>query len=78
MPTIQIKPDVLNRLQEMHALNESSTARAIGVDRATLRRIKDGATPSAAFIAGAVLTFQVPVESLFAVVDRTADDLSVA
>lgn len=72
MPTIQLKTDVLNRLQEMHALNESATARAIGVNRSTLQRIKDGAPPSAAFIAGAVLTFQVPMESLFSFIEAAS------
>lgn len=76
MPTIQIKTDVVERLQKMHSLNESATARAIGCDRATLRRIKEGAAPSAAFIAGSVLLFQVPVEAMFTVVDESIDRLS--
>ena len=72
MATIQIRPDTLKKLQTMSGLNDSATARAIGVDRGTLRRIREGATPSAAFIAGAVLTFGVPVESLFSVVEHDA------
>ncbi|WP_336819789.1 hypothetical protein [Gordonia sp. MMO-8] len=70
MPTLRSKPNVLTKLQDIHGLNEGSTARGIGCDRATLRRIKDGSAPSAAFIAGAVLLFQVPVEALFEVVDE--------
>ncbi|QDQ97949.1 helix-turn-helix transcriptional regulator [Tomitella fengzijianii] len=72
MATIRLRADVLKKLQEMHALNDSTTARAIGVDRSTLHRIKDGATPSAGFIAGAVLTFGVPIESLFSVIEDDA------
>lgn len=72
MPRITLNTAALERLQALHALNESTTARAIGCDRATLRRIKDGASPSAAFIAGAVLTFRVPFESLFAVAECDA------
>ncbi|RDI32398.1 hypothetical protein DEU38_103131 [Rhodococcus sp. AG1013] len=72
MAGIELNTVTLERLQALHALNESTTARAIGCDRATLRRIKDGASPSAAFIAGAILTFNVPFESLFAVSDQLA------
>ena len=72
MPTLQAKAGVINRLQEIHGLNEGSTSRAIGCDRATLHRIKEGSPPSAAFIAGAVLLFQLPVEALFEVVEESA------
>lgn len=68
-PTVRVREGVLQRLREIHRLpSEDAQARLIGVDRTTLRRIDAGASPSAAFIAGATLAFGVSFDTLFTVV----------
>jgi hypothetical protein len=78
-PQIRIKQNILSRLRELHRIpSEEAQARWIGVDRATLRRIDAGASPSAAFIAGAIVAFDLPFEALFDVItsDRAAERVS--
>lgn len=68
--TVRIRDDILFRLRELHHIpSEEAQARLIGVSRSTLRRIANGASPSAAFIAGAIVAFDLSFDALFIVTD---------
>lgn len=74
-PTVRIKPGILSRLRKLNEIpSEEAQARLIGVDRTTLRRIDGGDAPSAAFIAGAVLSLGLPFDVLFEVVEGSAQE----
>lgn len=69
--TLRIKPGLLADLRAKHSItSEHNQARLIGVDRTTLRRIDAGDTPSAAFIAGFTLAFDMPIHEAFEVVEK--------
>lgn len=58
MATVQIRPGLLDRLKaNSHIADDEAFARAIGVSRATLSRVKAGESPSIAFIAGVANAF---------------------
>lgn len=67
-PKVRIKDGILHRLREIHRLqSDEALARLIGCDRTTLRRVAAGGSPSAAFIAGAVVAFDLPFDALFVI-----------
>lgn len=62
---IRVKTDQMKELKKLHKLSEIELAKRIGVSTQTVRRAMDGATVSAAFVAGACLYFRTPFETLF-------------
>ena len=69
MNKIRIRPNLLETLQETRRIpTEEAQARMIGVDRTTLRRVKAGASPSAAFMAGVCYAFGLGLGEAFEVV----------
>jgi hypothetical protein len=66
---LRIKPGLLKRLREVRDLpSEEHQARLIGVDRTTLRRVDQGAAPSAAFMASLCSAFDLGLGEAFEVV----------
>lgn len=66
---LQIKPGLIKRLRELRDIpSEEHQARLIGVDRATLRRIDAGSTPSGAFIAMFCDAFGLGIGEAFEIV----------
>lgn len=66
---LQIKEGLLERLRKVNDIaSEDAQARMIGVDRTTLRRIDNGASPSSAFIAAMVVTYGMGIGEMFEVV----------
>ncbi|PPG38640.1 hypothetical protein C5C95_11220 [Rathayibacter sp. AY1B7] len=67
--TLRIKPGLLKRLREVREIpSEEHQARLMGVHRATLRRVDEGAQPSAAFMVAMVDTFGLSIGEAFEVV----------
>lgn len=70
---LRIKPGLLKRLREVRNIpSEEVQARMIGVDRATLRRVDNGSTPSGAFMAGLCVAFDLGVGEAFEVVKEAS------
>lgn len=70
-PTIRIRPGILTDIRNLREIKtDEAQARLIGVDRKTLYRINEGAPPSPAFIAGAVVAFNLPFDAMFEVVNK--------
>lgn len=68
--TLRIKPGLLKRLRELRDIpSEEHQARLIGVDRATLRRVDSGSTPSGFFIANFCGAFNLGIGEAFEVVE---------
>lgn len=63
MPTrLRIRPGLLQQLRSIHQIpDEDDQARMLGVDRETLRRLDEGATPSGAFIAALCEKFDLRI-----------------
>lgn len=70
MPTqLRIKPGLLQRLRATHDIpDEEHQAQLMGVDRETLHRVNNGATPSGAFIAALCETFDLGIGEAFELV----------
>lgn len=67
-PTVKIRSGILHKLRRLHEIgSEEVQARMIGVDRSTLRRIDQGGVPSAEFIAGTCVAFDLPFDALFTI-----------
>ena len=63
---VQIKPGLLARLREVRGIpSEEHQARALGVDRSTLRRVDRGAQPSGAFMAAVCETYSLGIGEAF-------------
>lgn len=60
----------MDRIKEMRSIpSDVVMARMIGVDRHTLRRVREGQEPSGRFVAGATLAFGMGIGELFEVVE---------
>lgn len=72
--TLRIKPGLLKRLRSISGIaSEDAQARAIGVDRTTLRRVDAGAQPSAAFMVGLCATFGLGLGEAFEITKSEKD-----
>jgi transcriptional regulator with XRE-family HTH domain len=68
--TLRLKPGLAERLRELRSIpSEEHQARLIGVDRSTLRRIDNGATPSGTFIAQFCNAFGLGMGEAFEIVE---------
>ncbi|WP_030149753.1 MULTISPECIES: helix-turn-helix domain-containing protein [Mycetocola] len=68
-----IRPGLLARLRETRNIpSEDVQARMIGVDRSTLGRVERGSQPSAAFIVGVCVAFNLGPGEAFEIVDDSA------
>ncbi|MGN7703490.1 helix-turn-helix domain-containing protein [Cellulosimicrobium sp. 22601] len=78
---LRLRPGLAKRLREARSLpSEEAQARLVGVDRTTLRRVDDGAQPSATFIALFCRAFGLGLGEAFEIVsdDQPAPDLAVS
>ena len=67
---LRIKPGLLKRLREVQGLpSEQMQADMIRVDRTTLRRVDQGAAPSAAFMASLCSAYGLGLGEAFEVVE---------
>ena len=67
--TLRIKPGILKHVRDLRNIpSEAVQARLIGVDRATLRRVDRGSTPSGFFIANFCGAFDLEIGEAFEVV----------
>lgn len=70
MATVVIRPGLLDRLKlNSHITDDETFARAIGVSRATLSRVKAGETPSIGFIAGVAKAFGLGLGEVAVIVE---------
>ncbi|MDJ1371783.1 transcriptional regulator [Gulosibacter molinativorax] len=82
MPKLKLRVGVIDRVKELRSIpSDAVMARMIGVDRATLNRVRNGQEPTGRFVAGAVDAFGMGIGELFEVVasddaDQVDDDLA--
>lgn len=69
---VVIRPGLLDRLQTNAGLNDEAFARAIGASRTTLHRVRNGESPSIAFIAGVARAFSLGLGEVAVIVDGEA------
>lgn len=77
MARLQMRPGLIGRLRETRSIpSDEVVARMIGCDRATLRRIENGAQPSGTFVAGVVTAFGLGIGEAFEVIPEEAAALA--
>lgn len=74
MAQLKLRGDVLDRIKETRSIPSYDVlARMIGVDRATLQRVRAGQEPSGRFVAGAALAFGMGIGELFEAVENNGE-----
>lgn len=78
MAQVQIRPGLLDRLKAQSGVaSDDAFARLIGVSRATLVRVRDrGEAPSAGFIAGLALAFDLGLGEVAVAVEGQSQDVA--